>query len=253
MPIRLSRNQKFFLLTTLFTTLFIGNSVLNAENTPNQLIIKWLGQSCLYIQAPDGTRIITDPYDASLPYAPPALEANLVTVSHGHSDHNAVNRVKGSPVIINAIPSAPKSVGMVTVSGFPSFHDEVQGAKRGPNIIFQFTIGKYKIVHLGDLGDIPAPEVIQALKGADLIFAPVGEVFTMPVEKVVELTALIQAKTVVPFHYSINKENPLFNLNTVDKYLDVLKPGTKVRYAEHLTIGSELQNEMVVLTAWKPE
>lgn len=248
----LSHNRSF-LLTIVFVTPLLCLSVLNAESAVKPLTVKWLGQACLYIQTPDGTSIITDPYNVGLPYAPPSVEADLVTISHGHSDHNAPDRVKGAPVIISAIPTAPKTVGMVTVSGFPSFHDDAQGAKRGSNIIFQFTIGKYKIVHLGDLGEIPTPEVIQALKGADLVFAPAGEVFTMPVEKVIELTALIQAKTVVPIHYSLTKEKPLFGLLTIDKYLSALKSGTKVRYADELTVGNGFQNEVVVLATWKPE
>lgn len=250
----LSSNRKFILLTlVLVTPLFTCFSVLNAESPAKPLTVKWLGQSCLYIQAPDGTRIVTDPYGDGLPYAPPTVEANLVTVSHGHGDHNAPFKVKGSPVVIKEIPTAPVTVGSVTVTGFPSFHDGIQGQARGSNIIFLFTIGKYKIVHLGDLGDIPAPEVIEAIKGADLVFAPVGEVYTMPVEKVIELTALIQAKTVVPIHYSLTKEKPLFGLNTIDKYLAALKPGAKVRNADQLTISGECQNEVVVLSTWKPE
>ncbi len=247
-------NRQLFLVTLILAAPLITYcSLLNAESVAKPLTIKWLGQACLYIEAPDGTRIVTDPYSSGLPYAPPTIEAELVTISHGHSDHNAPDRVKGAPVVINAIPTAPKTTGMVTVSGFPSFHDDAQGAKRGPNIIFMFTIGKYKIVHLGDLGDIPAPEVIQALKGADLVFAPVGEVYTMPVEQIVALTETIQAKTVVPIHYSINKDKPLYGLLTIDKYLNALKPGTKVRNADQLTAESGFQNEVVVLATWKPE
>lgn len=243
----------FWLTIILAASIINFSPLLHAEGATKPLTVKWLGQACLYIQAPDGTRIVTDPYSPGLPYAPPAVEADLVTISHGHSDHNAPDQVKGTPMIINTIEATPKTVGMVTVTGYPSFHDDVQGAMRGQNIIFQFTIGNYRIVHLGDLGAIPAPEVIQALKGADLVFAPVGEIFTMPVEKVVALTEMIQAKTVVPIHYSINKDKPLLGLFAIDKYLNALKPGTKVRHADHLVVENGFPNEVVVLATWKPE
>ena len=243
----------FWLMIFLAATIINFSPLSNADDAAKPLTIKWLGQACLYIQAPDGTRIVTDPYGPGLPYAPPAVEADLVTLSHSPSEHNAPDRVKGTPMVINTITATPKTVGMVTVTGFPSFHDDVQGAKRGPNIIFQFTIGNYRIVHLGDLGAIPALEVIQALKGADLVFAPVGEVFTMPVEQVVALTEMIQAKTVVPMHYSIAKDKPLFGLLTVDKYLNTLKSGTKVRHADQLVVENGFANEVVVLATWKPE
>lgn len=243
----------FFLISAFFLfALFFACFTTGAAENSNPFIVKWLGHSCLYIQAPDGTKIVTDPYDQNLPYPAPAIEANLVTVSHEHGDHNAADRVKGSPKIINTTTTFNSQTNMVSITGFPSFHDDAAGAKLGSNIIFLFKIGKYKIVHLGDLGEIPAPEVIKALKGADLLFAPVGEVYTMPVEKVNEITKLINAKTVVPIHYSLTKEKPIFNLNTIDKYLNTLKSDTKVRHADEIVIEGKLKKEVIVLSPWKP-
>lgn len=60
--------------------------------------IEYIGNLCILITAPDGTRIVSDPYHDSprppgLDRLPSGLAADAVTVSHLHPDHN--NFVKG--------------------------------------------------------------------------------------------------------------------------------------------------------------
>lgn len=60
--------------------------------------ITWIGHACFFIEAPEG-RIVIDPFAEEIPYAFPKLEADLVTVSHAHFDHNAADRVGGNYTI----------------------------------------------------------------------------------------------------------------------------------------------------------
>jgi L-ascorbate metabolism protein UlaG (beta-lactamase superfamily) len=60
------------------------------------VMLEYIGNSCILITAPDGTRIVSDPYHdsprpPSLERLPSDLAAEAVTVSHSHPDHN--NRV----------------------------------------------------------------------------------------------------------------------------------------------------------------
>ena len=55
--------------------------------------------SCFLIEGKD-VKVITDPYDEHIPYRAPSFPADVVTVSHEHSDHNAVDRVPGSPEVV---------------------------------------------------------------------------------------------------------------------------------------------------------
>ncbi len=57
--------------------------------------IKWLGQSCFLITSENGTKILTDLFKNMLGYKLPEIEANIVSTSHNHSDHNNINAVKG--------------------------------------------------------------------------------------------------------------------------------------------------------------
>jgi len=61
--------------------------------------ITWYGHSCFLIEAEEG-RILTDPFDTKVPYDFPASPVDIVTVSHDHFDHNAVDRVAGRPIVV---------------------------------------------------------------------------------------------------------------------------------------------------------
>ena len=92
--------------------------------------ITWLGHASFLVESRDGTRLLTDPfeagsYDGAVGYRPIAAEADVVTVSHEHADHNAVDAVKGSPEVV-------REAGGMTVKGIPitgvnTYHDESKG------------------------------------------------------------------------------------------------------------------------------
>ena len=48
----------------------------------------------LSLESQDGTKIVTDPFDGSVAYKIPMVEADIVTVSHDHYDHNYVEGVQ---------------------------------------------------------------------------------------------------------------------------------------------------------------
>ena len=56
------------------------------------MIITWQGHSCFKIQdkvGPEGITLICDPFNKEIGLKPPNCEANIVTVSHDHSDHRS--------------------------------------------------------------------------------------------------------------------------------------------------------------------
>ena len=66
----------------------------------------------------------------------------MVLCSHDHGDHNAKDLVE-----ITEGKTCP-----FTITTIDTFHDEVQGAKRGPDTIHIIDDGNVRIAHLGDLG-----------------------------------------------------------------------------------------------------
>ena len=93
--------------------------------------IQWLGHSSFRILG--SKTIVTDPYgEIGLRF--PDVRADIVTVSHGHHDHNAVEAVKGEPAIVD--DAGMHKIADLSIMGYNTAHDDEQGAKRGHNIVF---------------------------------------------------------------------------------------------------------------------
>src|SRR4051812_21634613 len=58
--------------------------------------ITWVGQACFYIQTEGGPTVVVDPPAASVGYALPETAADVVAVSHSHTDHNNFAAVRGT-------------------------------------------------------------------------------------------------------------------------------------------------------------
>ncbi len=158
--------------------------------------IQWLGHSSFRIQG--SKTIVTDPYgEIGLDF--PDVRADIVTVSHGHHDHNAVEMVKGEPAVVD--DAGPHQIGAVSVTGYNTAHDDVQGAKRGGNVVFLIRMDGMRVAHLGDLGCLPDHSVLGALKKVDVLLLPVGGNYTIDGAQAAELVKLIQPRTVIPMHY----------------------------------------------------
>ena len=62
--------------------------------------IKWYGHSSFLLTAENGLRIFTDPCDPDTGYTLHDIEADIVTMSHQHSDHNYLKAILGTPVVL---------------------------------------------------------------------------------------------------------------------------------------------------------
>ena len=92
--------------------------------------IKWLGHSAFLITSDNGTRIITDPYETNdtLKYGRIKETADIVTISHEHTDHNNVAAVKGNPQVVNGSTEAKG----IKIRGIATAHDDTGGSQRRP-------------------------------------------------------------------------------------------------------------------------
>ncbi len=161
--------------------------------------ITWIGHACFFIEAPEG-RIVTDPFAEEMPYAFPKLEADLVTVSHDHFDHNAADRVGGAPLVVRAIGTF--EISGISFEGIPGFHDDEGGAARGENILYAFTLDGMRIAHLGDLGALLSDEQQAALSGVEILFIPVGGNYTIDAKQAASIIGdLPSARLVIPMHF----------------------------------------------------
>ena len=114
--------------------------------------LTWLGHACFLLEA-DGYRIVTDPYTGVPGYPSLSVSAHAVFCSHGHFDHNAVDRVT----------LLPHRDSPFTVREIASFHDDRGGTLRGGNTIRVFTADGISVAHLGDLGHPLSAEQLEPL------------------------------------------------------------------------------------------
>lgn len=162
--------------------------------------IRWIGHSCFRIVAQDGTVILTDPFDESVPYKFPEEPADIVTVSHDHFDHNAVSRVRGSPEVVRGV--GEHTAQGITFRGIPAYHDQKGGRERGHIVIFRFRADGIILAHLGDLGHTLTAEQQRPLGEVEVAFLPVGGYYTIgPREAPEVIRSLPGLRVVIPMHF----------------------------------------------------
>ncbi len=178
------------------------------------MTLTWLGHSCFKIQDKEAT-IVTDPFNASIGLKVPRIEADLVTISHDHSDHNNFEAIKGNPFVIKG--PGEYEVKNILVYGLSSFHDKVSGQERGTNTIYLIKVDDLNIAHLGDFGQTSlSDEQMEKLEGVDILLIPVGGTYTVNSKEAVEIINQIEPRIVIPMHYKV--PGLKINLESVDKF-----------------------------------
>lgn len=212
------------------------------------MIITWQGHSCFKIQdkiGPDGITLVTDPFNKDIGLKVPNFEANIITVSHDHSDHNNISALRGTPFIINCAGEYDHQG--VLVEGIDSYHDNKEGTERGSNIIYRMEIEDISIVHLGDLGGSLDNSQLEKLAGTDILLIPVGGIYTLDAKTAVEVISQIEPRIVIPMHYQI--KDLKIKLDPVDKFIKEL--GLEPTYEDKLKISKkdlpQEEMELVIL------
>ncbi len=185
------------------------------------MLIKWYGQSCVVLESLSGLKILCDPYDKSIGYSLPTEEVDIITVSHNHFDHNAVGFVKGSPKVIRKTGEYYED--RININGIHTWHDSEMGRLRGNNISYRIEMDNISFVHLGDLGHVLEIHQVNALMPCDILFIPVGGIYTLDVDSAYEVVKQLKPQIVIPIHYHTpsNKTGIDSADNFIDKFLEV--------------------------------
>ncbi|MEK7633826.1 MAG: MBL fold metallo-hydrolase [Patescibacteria group bacterium] len=209
--------------------------------------IKYLGHSSFLIKTKTA-KIVTDPYDQEMVGIKfPKTEADIVTVSHHHLDHDRANLVMGAPLIID-MPGEFEKMS-VRIFGFQSFHDKTGGSERGENILYKFESEGISVLHCGDLGVIPEESFLELIGEVDILMVPVGGFYTIDSEEAVQLVKKVEPSVVIPMHYNhpkLNQKNfsQLAAVNEFTKKFGIenLTPIPKLVYKKE-----EIEQEMKVV------
>lgn len=211
--------------------------------------IFYLGHSCFKIKGKEA--VVADPYDPYVGFKMPKVEADIVTISHQHKDHNFAEGVQGGPFVISE--PGEYEIKEVEVLGFDTFHDSEKGAERGRNTIYYFKIDGFGLVHLGDLGCKLTPEQIEDLNEVDVLFVPVGGVYTLDAAGAHEVIDQIQPKIVIPMHFRTGKHDAKVfkEVDSLDVFLkemgeEKIEPQKKLRIKSRSDLPEE--RKVVVLS-----
>ncbi len=180
--------------------------------------INWLGHSCFLIRGKEKT-IIADPYHPDLGYRLGEPEADIVTVSHFHPGHSYIAGVANEPKLIKS--PGEYEIGGTFITGVATFHDNRKGDLRGKNTIYIIEMDGITLCHLGDLGHPLDPHLIEEIGDVDILFLPVGELSTMPIDTAVEIVRQLEPHIIIPMHYKT--EAFTGDLSPVDKFLDKMR------------------------------
>jgi len=194
-------------------------TVASAVAVENPVEVRSYGHAFVLITSPQGMRIAMDPF-GQIGYPMPDIEADVVTVSHGHSDHNNAALIKGKPKILRGLAPGGKDWAVidyqekgVRIRSFPGYHDKVQGKQRGLNGIFLVEAAGLRIVHMSDIGQLPSQRVLDSLGQIDLLFVPVGGHFSIDANEATALVERLKPAVVIPIHYKtdITASWPIFD------------------------------------------
>jgi L-ascorbate metabolism protein UlaG (beta-lactamase superfamily) len=171
--------------------------------------IDWLGHSSIRIR---GEKVVyIDPWKLGK-----TGKADVVLISHPHSDHCSPGDVKkilkdetvilatadcapGLPDDIRAVqPGDEVSLGAIHVTAVPAynvnkaFHPKAKGW-----VGFVITVGGKNIYYAGDTDLIPE---MKGLK-ADIMIVPVGGTYTMTAEEAADAVNIVNPEIAVPVHF----------------------------------------------------
>ncbi|OGK09583.1 hypothetical protein A2767_03160 [Candidatus Roizmanbacteria bacterium RIFCSPHIGHO2_01_FULL_35_10] len=214
--------------------------------------IKYLGHSSFFIRISPpagGAKLVTDPFDPkTVGLKFPKTEADIVTVSHQHGDHNNSKAVEGSPLIID-MPGEYERKGL-RVFGFQTYHDKQKGAERGENIVYKFEGDDVSVLHCGDLGLVWDDAFVDQLGDIDVLMVPVGGFYTIDANEAVELIRKIEPSIVIPMHYGHSKLNPQIfaKLSPLEDFLKKIGAESSTPVPKLVIKKEELSEEMKVIT-----
>jgi L-ascorbate metabolism protein UlaG (beta-lactamase superfamily) len=195
--------------------------------------ITWLGHACFLVEDARGIRVLADPFDVDpaafasrgLKFAYPSIagvRANLVLVSHEHSDHNGVGLVSGSPTVIRE--SGDYLAVGIPVRAVTGEHDPEAGTLRGANLLMRWEMDGLRLCHFGDFGQKTLrPEQIESLGKVDILFLPVGgdpqKGPTVDAEGAARIVEVLAPHLIYPMHYA----TPAVNfLQPLDHFLRLM-------------------------------
>ncbi|HMA79930.1 MAG TPA: MBL fold metallo-hydrolase [Candidatus Binatia bacterium] len=168
--------------------------------------IQYFGHNFFLITTSKGTRIVTDPLGPGW-YPTPNIVGDIVTVGKEQFNHNAVQIVRGNPVILRGLKDYGAGWNTVSMSFKDTYiynvpiHQNAEFIEGIQGSAFVFDLGALCIAHLGDLSQKLNEQQLKAFGKIDVALTPIGGGRTMGPELAREVLAQLKPKIAIPMHY----------------------------------------------------
>lgn len=196
--------------------------------------IKYFGHSCFYVKGEEFS-VITDPF-SGIGYDMPKVSADYCTVSHGHFDHAAIDRVKARVIKGNNPACNGKDLPFAAIK---TYHDRQKGTLRGENYVFKFCLDGITFCHLGDLGEAFGDETVKKIGKADVLFIPVGGKYTIDGEEAEKFARAIGPYIIIPMHYKTPRSE--IDISAADDFCS--RFGAVVNKSDDVTVTKDVLKE----------
>jgi L-ascorbate metabolism protein UlaG (beta-lactamase superfamily) len=205
--------------------------------------LRAIGHSCFLLTTPAGTRVVIDPYRSEEwpGLKLPALEADLVLVTHPHWDHDASSAVRGSPRVL-AGPGSHEFKD-VRVRGLAGRHAVTGGeAIRFANTVYVIETGGVRLCHPGDNGPLAdTPGLAEAIGPVDVLLLAIdAERRVLDYEAAAAWIHALSPRLVIPMHHRVPGVTfeQVTGLGTVDEWLSG-QPGFSRLPGDTLALGPD--------------
>ncbi len=184
------------------------------------MIITYHGHAEFCLETAKGFTLLFDPFDDHVGYKMGEYVCDAALISHGHGDHNFTGKLKGdyTPVKEAGKYQLAEDVQVIAI---PSAHDELQGLKRGPNLIMKVMAEDLSVVHLGDQGALLTEEQLGQIGHVDVLMVPVGGFFTIDAAQAKQIVEQLKPWVVIPMHYK-TKVNPDWPISDEKPFLQLM-------------------------------
>jgi L-ascorbate metabolism protein UlaG (beta-lactamase superfamily) len=209
------------------------------------LDVTWLGHGCFRLRG-RAAAVVTDPYPPAVGLKLARMDAEVVTVSHEHDNHNFTQVVRDGAYEIRG-PGEYEVAG-VSVIGIPTYHDAEKGAKHGRNTVYLIEIDDVRVCHLGDLGHKLVDAEAEAVTTPDVLLVPVGGASAMNGAQAAEVVRQLEPRYVIPMHYAI--PGLKLKLDPIDRFLKemgVTVSEAQPKLAVQKSSVTEYETKVVVL------
>lgn len=164
--------------------------------------IKWFGHACFSVSNRDVT-VIMDPVPGESGYDIGSPEADIVTVSHSHAGHSAVDLIEPGFRLVNG--PGEYEIQEVFITGVQTYHDADKGKKHGKNTVYVIELEDLVICHLGDIGHVLTEQQVEAMSSVDILLVPAGGGPTITSAQAAEIIGQVEPGIVIPMQYRTDR------------------------------------------------